>query len=218
MCMCCGVCVLCVYTCVWLSVLAVHACVRYIRAALDGPHVLWIDNFSKFFARSVPTMEKSVFSTCLWTGVSLFGCTDTKLSDTVVVDSNDCVVPAMPPDILMYQPSVSIALQYFLDKGYRQYDGSLVVQYDVRNIPLKIDTKRFPNMQPIVDSYSFDNVRPVDLLDINIGSNRGLIAVLRGLYEDKKMGSEMDCQRYTTLNVDENIFWRVLKVRFAKMS
>jgi hypothetical protein len=87
-----------------------------------------------------------------------------------------------------------------------------VVRYDVRNIPLKIDTKRFPDMKRTVDSYGFDNVRPVDLLDINIGSNRGLIAIIRGLYEERKMGLEDQCDRYTTLNVDENIFWRVLKV------
>lgn len=157
-------------------------------------------------------MDKSVFSTCLWTGVSLFACTDPGVSDRVVLDQNDRVVPAMPNNILLYQEAVYQALQFFANKGYRQYDNSLVVRYDVRNIPLKIDTKRFPNMKSTVDSYSFDNVRPVDLLDINIGSNRGLIAIIRGLFDERKMGLEDQCQRYTTLNVDENIFWRVLKV------
>lgn len=157
-------------------------------------------------------MDKSVFSSCLWTGVSLFACTDPSLSDRVVLDQNHRVVPAMPNNILLYQEAVYQSLQFFVERGYRQYDNSLVVRYDVRNIPLKIDTKRFPDMKRIVDSYGFDNVRPVDLLDINIGSNRGLIAIIRGLYDDRKMGLEDQCDRYTTLNVDENIFWRVLKV------
>ena len=49
------------------------------------------------------------------------------------------------------------------------------------------------------------------LVKENIGSNRGLIAVIRELYVEYGMGSE-DCTRYLTLNLDENIFWRVLKV------
>ena len=52
---------------------------------------------------------------------------------------------------------------------------------------------------------------PFKMMQENIGSNRGLIVIMRELYEHYGMHSGT-CSKYACLNVDENIFWRILKV------
>ena len=58
-------------------------------------------------------------------------------------------------------------------------------------------------------------VHPMKLLDKNIGSNPGLVSILKeDIYDKYGMGTD-DCETYVNINVDENIFWRILKVPFV---
>lgn len=178
-------------------------------------HVLWLDNFSKFVARTIPSQERSTFSSCLWTGVALSQFQTEHISDNIKFDVGGSVVPAMPPDLLMCSQQVVQGLTQTLNEGFLYYDRSLVAQYDVRSIPLKIDGKRFPEVASTVDHdrNKMSIVFPQKLVGKNIGSNRGLISLIRQYYDDYNMsGEDGSCERYLNINVDENIFWRILKV------
>ena len=123
------------------------------------------------------------------------------------------IVPAMPDDPFFYAGAVKQGVQYIINTCRSYYDSSLVAEFDIRNVPPKIDTKAWPHMKETVDrpENSTRCVYPCKLMDYNIGSNQGLIAVVRHLYEEHKMHNE-HCNNYLSLNVDENIFWRILKV------
>ena len=111
------------------------------------PHLLWIDNFSKFISRSIPTADKGVFSQCLWTGVSLFALPEgvgDAISDGIKTDIHGRTVPAMPTDILQYQSGVTTAVQYVLSQGAEYSSIAAVTKYTVRSVPLKVDTNIFP--------------------------------------------------------------------------
>ena len=38
---------------------------------MEAPHVLWLDNFSKGYAMSVPNLKKTAYASCLWTGIAV---------------------------------------------------------------------------------------------------------------------------------------------------
>ena len=176
---------------------------------------MWVDNFSKFISRSIPTVDKGVFSQCLWTGVSIFtfpdGAND-DVSDAVKFDVNGNTVPAMPADILEHREDVIAAVHHVLTLGTNYLDVAAVSRYDVRNVPLKVDTNVFHDVADAVNSYKISNVKSVDLLEDNIGSNRGLIAIIDTICSQRNIHGGGECTQYTTFNVDENIFWRILKV------
>ena len=183
-----------------------------IRTIQSRTHFIWVDNFSKFMARSVPTLNSSVYSSCLWTGMAAFSC-DTQFDTTIAHDVEGNTVPAMPDDLFQYAPTVKAAIHWTVNNSRTYYDQSIVKRYDVRNVPPKIDTKRWPTMRSTIDvpHNSTRIVHPVKLLDYNIGSNNGLLDVLKEIYDQFDMGTD-DCENYVFINVDENIYWRILKV------
>jgi hypothetical protein len=178
-----------------------------------GSHYLWIDNFSKFLRKTTPTVAKDVYATCNWTGVAAFENTDPNVNDHVV-RRQDGVVPAMPNNILQCNSSVRAAIKQLMTEDRNYYDRSVVKRFDVRNVPPKINTKIHVNLRDRIESRtnSMDCVHPVKLIDINIGSNAGLCTIMRQLYDSYDMDNPEGCTRYLNLNVDENIYWRILKV------
>jgi hypothetical protein len=229
-CVCVCVCTMCVYVymcvcvcvCVCVSVFVfVFECVCICvflflhREALQLPHLLWIDNFSKFISRSIPTADKGVFSSCLWTGVSLFALPEgvgEAISDRVQRGVDGHTIPAMPRDILQYQSSVMNAVYHVLSLGPEYNSKAAVTKYKVRTVPLKVDTNAFDEVADNVNSYNMSHIRAIDLLEHNIGSNRGLLTILDTMCRERNIHGDAPCTRYTTFNVDENIFWRILKV------
>ena len=183
------------------------------RAVQSGPHVIWVDNFSKILSRSVPTEQKGLYTSALWTGVAAFSGSTDGIDDSVRVDINGDVVPAMPDNIMEYRDAVKVGVIFTMRKGQFLFTNSLCTTYDVRTIPPKIDCRRFPDMRNVVEdgANTLNSVHPVDMMSQNIGSNRGLISVIRSFYERYNMHQER-CDRYLTINADENIFWRILKV------
>ena len=55
-------------------------------------------------------------------------------------------------------------------------------------------------------------VFPERIMPQNIGSNLGLISLLKAELHDKHGMGTNECENYVNLNVDENIFYRILKV------
>ena len=191
----------------------IHIYIYTHRDVQSGPHVIWIDNFSKILSRAIPSEQKGLYTSALWTGVAAFSGNTADIDDSVRVDNQGDIVPAMPDNLLQYKDAVASGVRATMRKGQFLYTDSLCNQYDVRTIPPKMDCKRFPALCGVVDdgSSTLNSVHPVDMLPQNIGSNRGLISIIRSFYENYKMDTE-DCDRYLTINADENIFWRILKV------
>lgn len=178
-----------------------------------SPHGIWIDNFSKNIARAVPTEAKGVYTPALWTGVAVFVGDTHELNDHVRHTPSGDVIHAMPDDLLSHMSVVKDGINHVMSTTPMQYDISIATKYDVRSIPLKIDTTRYPDMARIVDGdhATLKSVLPSHMIQENIGSNRGLIAIIRKLYIDRGMDTDT-CDRYLTICADENIFWRILKV------
>ena len=171
-----------------------------------------MDNFSKTLARQCPSMAKGVYSSCLWTGMAVFS--DPRhadLDDTVqMVDGRP--VPAMPDDIVQYKEQVMVGLKFVHLQGRCYLRRSLVHKYGVNNIPLKIVDGADQEHQHSDAAHSMSIVHPMKLLDKNIGSNPGLVSILKeDIYDKYGMGND-GCETYVNVNVDENIFWRILKV------
>jgi hypothetical protein len=187
--------------------------IRTLRDVLDGPHFTWLDNFSKTISRTVPTLAKGVYSSMLWAGVCIFAHPDKSIDDSVRHDAIGDVIPAMPDNLLAGQNTVTRAVYAVLREGVKYLEVSLVHKYSVRHIPPKIDVKVFPELTGVINNpiNSLAYVYPSKLIEENVGSNRGLVSIIRSMYEEWKMDTD-ECKRYKSMNLDENIYWRVLKV------
>ena len=90
----------------------------------------------------------------------------------------------------------------------------MVKKYDIVNVPLKVDTKRFPTLADTMNHVKNTTkyINPYKLIKHNIGSNLGLVTILREYQDDKKMSMHGTVLQYSNINTDENIFYRGLKV------
>ena len=135
------------------------------------------------------------------------------ISDRVVRDEANVVVPAMPDDLFENRVNVLLGLTHIAKEGRKYYDTSHVKKFDVRNIPPKVDSKRYPRMKHVDDKmHSSELVFPEKLIELNVGTNRGLLTILRQEFFEKYKMDTDECERYHTLNADENIYYRILKV------
>lgn len=173
----------------------------------------WYDNFSKFSAHSIPTAVKGSYAQCLWTGVTLNEYTGPEV-DMSVKYNDDQVITAMPNDMFLYASKVNEFIISLYDQGDTYLSKSLVHKYGVIDVPLTIDVNKFPQFRPIMlnDKNNTKKIHPFKLIKQNIGSNRGLLSILRSIHDDHKMDRYRSCSRYIPLNVDENIYYRILKV------
>ena len=187
---------------------------RKVAQKVKDPHVLWFDNFSKFQRRQIITAETDVFSPCLWTGVTINEYSGPQVDDGVQENADGAIVPAMPDNLFECEDKVKATIDkvYSLGSGY--YEVSLVKRFAINNIPLKIDLEAHEEMRehisPIKGTMKY--IHPHKLIKQNIGSNRGLLTIFRKFQEDRKMPFHGACTQYSTLNVDENIYYRLLKV------
>ena len=180
-------------------------------------HVLWVDNFSKVFRKSIPTSSTGTYNSCLWTGYAAFVVDDDRVKTSILKNHRGQIVQGMPTDPCDAErvSQVIDGLQYVHADMRSYYDGSTVKRFDVRNVPPKIDTKRHIDMKHIVEDpkNSTQNVHPLKLFKKNIGSNEGLISVLSDIAATYGLINNT-CSDYVILNVDENIYWRIMKVLF----
>ena len=184
------------------------------RQVLEGACSIWVDNFSKTLHRTNPTLTKDVYSSMLWTGMAVFASAKTMEMDASVMTDNDgVVIPAMPPRICQHRAQVLEGLSYVHNQGRAYLTHSLVNRFSVSNIPMAIvDPDDVAQNQHPPEDHSMDIVHPYQMVDTNIGSNIGLVSILRHHFYDPACMDHDDCKKYVCLNVDENIFWRTLKV------
>ena len=187
------------------------------RKIVKMAHVLWVDNFSKVFRKSIPTSSTGTYNSCLWTGYAAFIVDDDRVNTTIITNHRGLPVHGMPSDPCDAErvTEVVAGLQYVHADMRSYYDSSTVKRFDVRNAPPKLDTKRHIKMKRSVDDpkNSTQNVHPLKLFKKNIGSNEGLISVLSDIAATYGLINNT-CSDYVILNVDENIYWRIMKVLF----
>ena len=77
---------------------------------------------------------------------------DSNVQTTLLIAPNGRTVPGMPNELCSSVSVVRVkeGLQYVHLDIRNQYDGSVVLQYDVRNVPPKIYTKRHVEMKRVV--------------------------------------------------------------------
>ena len=174
--------------------------------------MIWLDNFSKTLARQCPSIAKGVYSSCLWTGMAVFSDPRQAGLDDRVQRVNGRAIPAMPDRITQHSQQVLDGLRFVHAEGRNYLHRSLVQKFGVNNIPLKIMDASDRAHQHTDATHSMRIVHPMKLLDKNIGSNPGLVSILKEDIHDRYGMGNDECNTYVNLNVDENIFWRILKV------
>lgn len=181
-----------------------------VRNLKDQPNVIWLDNFSKIYATGFQTTDGGAWRDCLWSGLG-YRVFQGSGVDLAVRDG----VPAMPDD-LFSEAAVSklIRMMERLDQSnWDRLSNSLVQRYDVRNVPLKPDIEKVDARFVEALKESRDGMKsfyPLRISPVNIGSNRGLVKILAGIWEEHKSSHSM-CN-YQYLSADCNIFWRACRV------
>jgi hypothetical protein len=189
-------------------------CVRYIK---DGPHVQWIDNFTKNYNRKKPDLTVGSYSACLWTGIANRIYTGDTLIDLGVKYALDfSIVPVMPPtlDVFWEQLPVFTEQMAVIDREGMYYARrSFVDRFKVNNVPLSphVDEKTNPTVHKMLAKKvdSIDKLVPERLMPDNIGSNLGLIKVMRSIITELMAAR---AKKYRVIMSDVAIFNPILKV------
>lgn len=170
----------------------------------NGNFTWWIDNYAHSIFRNVPTIESTMFSHNLWTSVAMF-------TSEVVIDLRigERIKHCLPMDIrkLLPGPGNLSAMVHDLHQQ-RTFEETLFFKYDISWIPIR------PN-KDYISKERLTRVIPVDVLKDNVGSQVGLVEVLKYVMARYKNRKGV---KYTIGAVDTNIYWRLLKVHILHIS
>ena len=196
------------------------------RAVVAGSFVFWVDNYDSMFRTRFANIKSNSFRDCHWTGIAVrkhLG----NVAMNVIRDNANVIVPAMPPDPLVYAGRV---VQMLLlgsigtlnGNGVNVtdvpdlYSASLMMTWGVDRVPLK-PSIRNPNVpQMYRDAIrrapdSLGNFYALGMSGENIGSNLGLARVMRQFYDQYGFGNDTG-DRYYALSMDMNIHKRTMRV------
>ena len=197
------------------------------REVEDGPHVVWFDNYNKMFRKQIASMTRDQLALCMWNGYAVRPYKGRVEVSMKVKRLNYQVVPAMPQladlwsrtdaidDAIISSTATDIANSASQEIPLDFLDNSLYAQWGADRVPLKPDKNVVPEEYKAAIENSPDtleNFFPKGLIEHNVGSNVGLARVMRKIYDEKKMGSVLGSPTYIALNVDLNIFYRLMKV------
>jgi hypothetical protein len=134
------------------------------------------------------------------------------------LDENKQIEPAMPHNIFGIYPTmkrVFMTLNKISPECPNLHETCLTTILEVKNVPLKPAPETLiqpAHKQAVHEGHdSLDNCYPTALASFNIGSNIGLLQICRMHYETICVANAGD--RYSCINVDANIFDRILKVQ-----
>jgi hypothetical protein len=186
------------------------------RDVMKGPHTVWIDNFAKIKKLHIPTLDMGAWQNCAWTGKALRKGVDSGITMQLMHKVNGDIIPAMPDKPFRMVSTMITMFKAINDKaGTELHDTCLATVHKVKTVPLKPKPKhmiRELHKDALTQGWDkLTNMYPCGLLDENIGSNIGLLRILRSHYENENQHLE-NCNTYTAFNVDTNIFDRMLKV------
>jgi len=169
--------------------------------------VMWVDNFSKCYAVALQGIASGAFRDCNWTGQAI----KVYQGDAVSIDLGG--VPAMPDSI--FDTGTAMAVQQTIgnlcQEGWLFLPRSLVTRFKVNTIPVKpvVDPLSHPELHSILNESrdGLRNFHPMSIMPQNIGSNRGLMMILKHISDSRPNTSS-----YQFLCADCNIFMRIMKV------
>jgi hypothetical protein len=179
-------------------------------------HTIWLDNFSKIRAMQIPDLDIGSWQDCNWTGRA-YRVSRVDVDTSARLNAALEIEPAMPNNIWSFMPALK---DNFLLHNVPQadcprlYDTSLTTRMGVNNVPLKPrESKCAKEEHKKAVNEGHDGLTtcfPDGIILINIGSNKGLLRLLRFHYQSICVHD--NAARYSALNVDANIFDRCLKV------
>ena len=176
--------------------------------------VKWVDNFSKCYAVAMQGASAGAFTDCQWTGKGF----KVYVGDRVHTDIKGDLA-AMPDDIFEYHQSRDVisGLVRVRQGGWLFLGRSLVKLHNVNTIPVKPRVSRRDDAKlHAVLAESRDGLRnfhPLEVSPQNIGSNRGLLLVLK-----KMSDARVDNGKFEFLCADCNIFMRIVKVSHRRIN
>ena len=167
----------------------------------DGPHTMWMDNYSKNLKWHMLDVGKGTFNTGLWTGFAVRACTNQNI-DMRIGSNGFGEIPAMPDDI--FEPDFQITLDLLRaifqrgDRSHMRFHKSLVFNWKVNNVPLRPDIQD-DMTQSEVDGLNrhadaLDHLYPLRLIDINCGENMGFARCMKMLSEEKNWEGDLHYQ------------------------
>ena len=93
---------------------------------------------------------------------------------------------------------------------------SKLVKWKIRTVPIKPDATSVEKIKwknaLKSDCSSLKTLYPHRIIRKNIGSNQGLVEIMRDHYTSNGQDTEGKCDKYSAFIVDENIYMRILKV------
>ena len=198
----------------------------------NRPYVEWWDNFNANYRRKFANIEKVCFTMCNWTGTAVRPYKGARpISMELHRDVNQNIVPIMPPDLflsssmkevckLIVNNTMTFNLQQRSSEYNKNppplYDTSLMVIWKADRVPLKPDTDNINLPQRYKDAIranpnSLGNFYPTGIQPENIGSNLGLLKIVKQFSIDKGIQTET-CTRYHVVTADMNIHRRIIQV------
>ena len=180
----------------------------------EKPHVTWVDNFSKIYAVKTPNIRSGSYVKCLWTGYAHRSCHlppgDFNMNIPVVNNELLNIMPSLKE--LKDEHVVIMDAMKAVDRaGMLYYNESICLKYNANGVPLKINVteRQEPVLYNVMKRNSVYAMTPEKMSDINIGTNKGLLKILRELLDESE---GMRPKQYRILNTDINIYQRIMKV------
>ena len=177
----------------------------------QGVIVEWWDNFNRFYALGNPTLNNGAVRSADWT-VHGFRVPARTCHQDVTLSG---LVDALPTD-LFEDDAVDLVKSFcqqrvFCDSWMSNSYGN---QLRVNRVPVKPDVEQCSEHPQVMERIrergsSLKFFHPVAIHDIDIGSNRGLVIIVRGWIEDHV---QRKTKRLRIVCLDVDIYWRVMKV------
>ena len=184
--------------------------------------IVWIDNVSKNVARQIPRIGKGVFTSMMWTGLAIKLYDGPALRRDLVLQDRR-VVPAMPgvhyPDFPEFITLAESSVNTWTAAPPLFFQSSMVYRYKVRSVPPKVDVLAEPKAERRLrlrnSRDGLHRTSPWEIWQHNIGSNEGLIDVIRQYMAETNL---KESPHYHVWLVDVNIYTRVYKVHRLPLS
>ena len=204
----------------------------------SSTYVTWIDNYNAKWRMKQQNIQKDGLQLANWTGIAVREYRGADIDMTVRRDDKNCIVPALPNDLFKHIPGVinfvkNLSQHILQLHGERKhpfenltgmsnfpflFDTSFMVKWGVDRVPLK-PNPRSPRLPPeykkaIEESPdTLTNFYPKAILPTNIGSNVGIVKILKDFYTDVvKRQKKQQVERYYIITCDENIYKRAMRV------
>lgn len=188
-------------------------------------HSKWLDNFSHMWANgTAATKLDQAFYDCLWTGVALheYMTPDRETQPCIPIGDGEDATTKLPSfcDVAVQKILLDLMKQLAKDtKSGTRLPLLLSQRFLINNVPLKLVAREgmSDDMLSQLEGKgrdSLENWQPKDLLTHNIGSNIGLMNVLKDVLPE--IGPDTPpAEVHQILNSDCQIYVRIAKVRIS---